>query len=203
MPRLVCRAADSIVGAQVRANTKSGAHTLDCVRGGLGACPQEIWRFFMLWSVFWELLRFLFEHAYRIYIPGSCRLFLAVSGLQLRNSHKVCIFEVCVISISLKQKSRLTWNQQYSEMDLLKKLDWDENNEPDLIWKSSALFGAPFTLGAWDKLPLLPLPVSGTVGMCRLPRHTNQVIYTHETELFTVFSPREITLEFWNNTKLL
>ena len=31
-------------------------------------------------------------------------------------------------------------------------------------WKGSALFGAPLTLGAQDKLPLLPLPVSGTGG---------------------------------------
>ena len=36
------------------------------------------------------------------------------------------------------------------------------NNEPDLIWKSSALFGAPLTLGARGKLPLLPPPVGGT-----------------------------------------
>ena len=30
------------------ANAKSGAHTIDCVRGGLGARPQEILRFYML-----------------------------------------------------------------------------------------------------------------------------------------------------------
>ena len=32
--------------------------------GGLGARPQEILRFYMLSSVFWGLLRLLFEHAY-------------------------------------------------------------------------------------------------------------------------------------------
>ena len=30
------------------------------------------------------------------------------------------------------------------------------NDEPDPIWKSSALFGGPLTLGAQGKLPLLP-----------------------------------------------
>ena len=35
-------------------------------------------------------------------------------------------------------------------------------NEPDLIWKSSASFGAPLTLGAWGKLPLLP-PLSAAL----------------------------------------
>ena len=40
----------------------------------------------------------------------------------------------------MKQKSRLTWNPQYSETkNLFKKLDWDVNDEPDLIWKSPAL----------------------------------------------------------------
>ena len=39
-------------------------------------------------------------------------------------------------------------------MDLLKNLDLDENNEPDLIWKSSALFGTFLTLGAQGKLHL-------------------------------------------------
>ena len=63
----------------------------------------------------------------------------------------------------MKQKSRRTWNQQYSEMNLLKKLDWDRNDEPDIIWKSSALFGGPLTLEAQDKLLLLPPPVGSTV----------------------------------------
>ena len=48
-------------------------------------------------------------------------------------------------------------------MNLLKKLDWDRNDEPDIIWKSSALFGGPLTLEAQDKLLLLPPPVGSTV----------------------------------------
>ena len=42
----------------------------------------------------------------------------------------------------------------YGQTNLLKKLDWNENNEPD---------GASLTVGAWGKLPLLPpSPVGGT-----------------------------------------
>ena len=36
----------------LRANTKSGAPQNRLCEGGLGACPQEILRFYMLWSVF-------------------------------------------------------------------------------------------------------------------------------------------------------
>ena len=47
-------------------------------------------------------------------------------------------------------------------MNLLKKLDWDVNDEQDLMWKSSALFGASLTLGARGKLSQLPSSVGGT-----------------------------------------
>ena len=46
----------------------------------------------------------------------------------------------------MKQRSRLTWNQQYSKMNPSERQDWDVNEEPDsldLIWMSSALFGVP------------------------------------------------------------
>ena len=56
----------------------------------------------------------------------------------------MCIFEVCISSVI----------QRNADL-LIKKLDWDVNDEADLI---SALLGAPLTLGAWGKLPLLPPP---------------------------------------------
>ena len=43
-------------------------------------------------------------------------------------------------------------------------LDLNENNELDLIWKSSASFGAALTLGARGKLPLL-LPLLAALDM--------------------------------------
>ena len=56
-----------------------------------------------------------------------------------------------------KQKSRLTWNQQYGETKLLKKLDWDMKDEPDLIWKNSALFGDPPHTGGLEQIaPVAP-----------------------------------------------
>ena len=67
--------------------------------------------------------------------------------------------------MSTKQKKQA--DLKSSETNLLKKLDWDVNDEQDLIWKGSALFGAPLTLGSWGKLSQLPtLPVSGTKYWC-------------------------------------
>ena len=50
--------------------------------GGLGARPQKILKFYMLWG----LLRFLFAHAYTCctYLPASCRLCLAVLDRKVR-----------------------------------------------------------------------------------------------------------------------
>ena len=73
----VCRAAERIVGPQGKYK-KWGPYYRLC-EGGLGGCPWEILGFYMLWSVFWGLLRLLFVHAYSTYIPGSYRLRLAVS----------------------------------------------------------------------------------------------------------------------------
>ena len=53
-----------------------------CERGG----PQEILRFYMLWSVFRGLLRLFFEHAHSTYIPASCQLRLAVSDRKVRRT---------------------------------------------------------------------------------------------------------------------
>ena len=55
-----------------------GPYKMDCVRGLWGHPPGNL-RLYMLWSVFWGLLRFFFVHAYSTYIPASRRLRLAVS----------------------------------------------------------------------------------------------------------------------------
>ena len=48
-----------------RANTKSRPHKLcRLCKGDLGVHPQEILRFYVLWSVFWGFPRLLFVHAY-------------------------------------------------------------------------------------------------------------------------------------------
>ena len=66
-----------------RANAKSGAPQNRLCEGGLGACPQEILRFYTLWSVFWGLLGSFFVHAHSTYIPGSFHLRLAVSDRKV------------------------------------------------------------------------------------------------------------------------
>ena len=69
----------------------------------------------------------------------------------------------CALIWSLRQQHKMRskkagWLQLkiYSETNPLKKLDWNVNEELDLIWTSLALFGGPLTLEAWGKLPLLP-----------------------------------------------
>ena len=69
-----------------RASTKSGAPQKKLCEGGLGARPQEILRFNMLWSVFWGLLRLFFVHAHSKYIHASWRLRLAVSDRKVRRT---------------------------------------------------------------------------------------------------------------------
>ena len=65
------QAAERIGGAQGKYK-KWGPIKWTC-KGGLGARPQEILRFYMLCSVFWGLQRLFFVHAH-----SSCRLRLAV-----------------------------------------------------------------------------------------------------------------------------
>ena len=65
-----------------RANTKSG----DPQKGGLGTCPQEILKFYMLWSVFWGLLRLLrlfFVHSQYIY---TYKLPASISGFKSKST---------------------------------------------------------------------------------------------------------------------
>ena len=78
------RAAEKIVGTQ--GNCKKWGPYFRLYEWGLGARPQKILRFYVFWSVFWELLRILFEHAYSTYIPASCRLRLAVSDQKVRRT---------------------------------------------------------------------------------------------------------------------
>ena len=70
---------------------------------------------------------------------------------------------MCIILKCLRQQRKHEAKKQAdlksSETNLLKKLDWDVNDEQDI---SSALFGAPLTLGAQGKLSQLPPPVGGT-----------------------------------------
>ena len=67
------QAAERIGGG--RANTKSAARNKDSVRG-VGVCPKKILRFYMLWSVFWELVR-LFMYTYKM--PSS------IGGFRLKS----------------------------------------------------------------------------------------------------------------------
>ena len=51
-----------------------------------------------------------------------------------------------------------------SETNLLKKLDWDVNDEQDLILKEfSTVWGPPHTGGPGQTAPVAPPPVGGTV----------------------------------------
>ena len=43
----------------------------------------------------------------------------------------------------MAEKQKKQGDSKCSETNLLKKLDWDVNDEQDPIWKSSALFGGP------------------------------------------------------------
>ena len=96
----------------------------------------------MLWSVFWGLLRLFFRACDSTYIHTCkfcCRLRLAVSEkYDVRGALNLSR------SINAKQKSRLTWNQQYSETTPLEKVGWDRCE----WWTRSYLneFGVPLTL---------------------------------------------------------
>ena len=59
---------------------KVGPHKMDCVRGS-GARPQEILRFYMLWSVFWGFMRLFFVHAHSTY-NTTCKLPFSISGFR-------------------------------------------------------------------------------------------------------------------------
>ena len=63
------RATERIVGAWGKYK-KWGPYYRLC-EAGSGARSQEILRFYMLWSVFWGLLRLLFEHTHSTYLPVS------------------------------------------------------------------------------------------------------------------------------------
>ena len=52
----------------------------------------------------------------------------------------------CGIKREAKKQADFSW--KYSEMNPLKKLDWNVTDEPDLIWMSLALFGGQLTLEA-------------------------------------------------------
>ena len=52
------------------------------------------------------------------------------------------------------------------------------NDEQDLIWESSALFGPPLPLGARCKLPLLPPPIGGTGSDTRWGSAIIRILYT-------------------------
>ena len=55
--------------------------------------------------------------------------------------------------MNAKQESMLTWNQQYSEMNPLIKLDWNLNDEPHLI---ESVHGPPYTGGPGQSAPVAP-----------------------------------------------
>ena len=65
-----------------RANTKIGAHNIDCARGVWGQIPLKFWDF----TCSDGALRLLFVHAYSTYIPASCHLRLAVSDQEVRRT---------------------------------------------------------------------------------------------------------------------
>ena len=70
---------------------------------------------------------------------------------QLRSS------QVCNIWSLRQQRKREA--KKHACLKSTMELDWDENNEPNLV--CSIVWGPP-TLGARGELPLLPPPVSGT-----------------------------------------
>ena len=63
-----------------RANAKSGAPKLDCVRGVWGHTPRKFWDF----TCSEVCSGGLFVHAHSTYIPVSCRLWLVVSDQKVR-----------------------------------------------------------------------------------------------------------------------
>ena len=123
-----------------RANTKSGAYAIVCLRGGWGHAPRK---FYMLWSVFWGLLRLLFTHAYSAYIIASCSFRLAVSDWKVW-----CTGRLCKAKKQADLKSTIQWNKPLKEARM--GYEW---------WTRSYVVER-----ARDKLPLLPLPVSATGG---------------------------------------
>ena len=106
----------------------------------LGACPRK---FYMLWSVFWGLLRLLFTHAYSAYIIASCSFRLAVSDWKVW-----CTGRLCKAKKQADLKSTIQWNKPLKEARM--GYEW---------WTRSYVVER-----ARDKLPLLPLPVSATGG---------------------------------------
>ena len=90
-----------------------------------------------------------------------------------------------------EQRSRLTWTEQHMELNPLEKLEWDMNDEPDLvdfIWTSSALHPGSLTLGAQSKPPLFP-PISGTGMQCKW-QNTNAAVG------YTIFSQTAYVIAF-------
>ena len=112
---------------------------------------------------------FLRTHTGHTY-TASCRLRLAVS------------VEICISSINAKQKSRLSWNQQYSEMNPLEKLDWYVNE----WWTRSYLkhcLVAPLNLGPGTNWPCCP-PLAALASCREMFVHT-----THIAQIETEITP--------------
>ena len=118
-------------------------------------------RFYMLWSVFWGLLRLLFEPTYSTYIPASCRLRFTVSDRKVYDirgpSQRLRSSQVCNIWSLCQQRKREAKKQAClkSTMDL----DWDENNEPNLV--CSIVWG-PLHWGPRANCPCCP-PLSAAL----------------------------------------
>ena len=74
-----------------------------------------------------------------------------------------------------------------------KKLAWDGNDEPDLVWKSSALLGAPVILGAGGKLPLLSPPFPVSVALVWSFSCFSQPVFRDSDLTFTTLEPQMIT----------
>ena len=113
-----------------RANTKSGP-IIKIVWGGSGGTPPGNFEILHALKCVLEASEAPFQAC--IQYIRICKLSSSFSGFRSKSStlalvsssaeitsDELCIFEVCVSSVSAKQKSTLTWNQQYSRPTLIR-----------------------------------------------------------------------------------
>ena len=118
------------------------------VLGGLGACPQGILRFYMLWGMFWGLLRLLFLaciqyiHTFKLLSLFSSLMYGALVNCTVV-LHKIKCALNCVSSINEAKKqadlkSTIQWNEALREARLgcewRTRFTWSYLNEFSTVW---------------------------------------------------------------------
>ena len=150
---------------------------MDCVRGVWG---HEILRFYMVSSVFWELLRLFFVHdTVHIYrkLPSSISGFRSknttygalasgmrsassISGFISKNTTYGALASGLrsVSSIKREAKEQVDFSRKYSETNPLKKLDWNVTDERISFEQVRHCLGAHLHWGPGANYPCCPPP---------------------------------------------